>query len=491
MTTTQKHIFILLALSLLFFLGNQAIAVTDPVEANYTETAWEMLQSGDLFSPRIYGNYWYDKPVFFYWELITAFATFGKTEFAARFFPALFGVLGLFLTYGFARRLYGEKTGFWSAVILGTSFEYWVLSKTIITDLTLFVFSNAILVCFYLAYSEGKRKLYWLCYIFAALAVLDKGPIGLLLPGFIFLVFLILRRDLKTFLHMHFLRGMILFFILASAWYVGMWRIHGDIFLETFLGVHNILRATVSEHPQWDVWYYYTAIFFLGFFPWCFVLPMKLWQLFREHRRPTFDSAELFLFLWALLINVFYQCMATKYSTYTLPALLPTAILTAKYLRTQTKLKTILASLMVIVFIGLTYFVAIPVTNEKGYSGKELAAAMEANGLKASDFVGAFQEYSASTVYYSGHEIYQLVPRDAIAADEPHGMNWSAKNVQPFLAYEDIPQNRDAYLIVRDNKSYSLPLPPGYDPKEWKLLKKMPETHSAWSLYYRPAIHEP
>ena len=57
-------------------------------ESNYTQTAKEMLLSGDWVSPRIFGNFWYDKPAFFYWELIAAFKVFGFTDFAARFFPA-------------------------------------------------------------------------------------------------------------------------------------------------------------------------------------------------------------------------------------------------------------------------------------------------------------------------------------------------------------------------------------------------------------------
>lgn len=45
-----------------------------------------MLQAGNYLSPQIYGNYWYDKPIFFYWEVIAAFKLFGINEWAARFF---------------------------------------------------------------------------------------------------------------------------------------------------------------------------------------------------------------------------------------------------------------------------------------------------------------------------------------------------------------------------------------------------------------------
>ena len=184
MNTTKLDLSIIGIVGLvLYLLGNWAIAVTDPVESNYTLTALEMLRSGDYVSPRIYGNYWYDKPAFFYWELIVAYKLFGVNEFAARFFPAVFGAFGLMMTYLFAKTIYDRKTGLMAAGILGTCFEYWLLSKTIITDLTLFVFFNGVLIAFYMGYSTGKRSWYYLCYILAGLATLDKGPIGILLLG--------------------------------------------------------------------------------------------------------------------------------------------------------------------------------------------------------------------------------------------------------------------------------------------------------------------
>ena len=128
----QKVLLLAAAALVLYWLGNWVIPVTDPVETNYTQTAKEMLAAGDFISPRIFGNYWYDKPVFFYWELIAAFGLFGVSDFAARMFPGIFGVIGVGMTYFFARRLYDAKTGLWSALILGTSFGYWLIAKTVI-----------------------------------------------------------------------------------------------------------------------------------------------------------------------------------------------------------------------------------------------------------------------------------------------------------------------------------------------------------------------
>lgn len=98
----KRHLDILILFVLgilLFFAANSQLLITDPVESNYVLTAKEMLASGDYVSPRIFGRYWYDKPILFYLELIAAFKLFGLTSFAARFFSGVFGLIGVFQTY--------------------------------------------------------------------------------------------------------------------------------------------------------------------------------------------------------------------------------------------------------------------------------------------------------------------------------------------------------------------------------------------------------
>ena len=70
------------AIILLPFLG--AVPLMDPDEPVYGETAREMLAAGDWLSPRIFGNFWYDKPPFFYWLEMISYSFFGVTDFASR-----------------------------------------------------------------------------------------------------------------------------------------------------------------------------------------------------------------------------------------------------------------------------------------------------------------------------------------------------------------------------------------------------------------------
>lgn len=468
MTTVKKDLLTIGIVSfLLFMLGNWAIAITDPVESNYTQTAVEMLQSGDYVSPRIYGNYWYDKPAFFYWELIAAYKLMGVNEFASRFFPGVFGVLGLMMTYGFARKLYDRKTGLMAAGILGTCFEYWLLSKTVITDLTLFVFFNAVLIFFFWGYRTGQRNYYYLCYLFAGLATLDKGPIGLLLPGFVLTVFLCIRRDFKEFLYLRLPTGLVLYALVAGSWYYMMYTIHGMDFINNFLGVHNFLRATQSEHPIWDVWWYYTAIFFLGCLPWCWTLPAAIVKAVKRQRLPEIDMTTGFLLTWALVVNIFYQCMATKYTTYTMPALLPIAILIARYLYHREALVKCTVIGAIVVYGILTFALVVPACSDERYSGKNIAAVYK-DVAKDDDLIVSYGDYKTSIVFYGQKMVYRLEHAEKIPGMLPDGKSWKAKNVMPFISFEELPRDKNVYLIL-NNRRFNV-FERDFDTSEWKLL---------------------
>ena len=123
---SHPYLFLAAVFALLFLAGNELAAVTDTAESNYALTAREMVLSGDWMSPRIYGHYWYDKPIFFYWELALSFAAFGFNEFAARLPSAVFGVASVLYTFWFSSKVYDRKTGWTAALILGTSLEFWL-----------------------------------------------------------------------------------------------------------------------------------------------------------------------------------------------------------------------------------------------------------------------------------------------------------------------------------------------------------------------------
>ncbi len=482
MNETVKYGAALLFLCVLYFGGNAQLPVTAPVEVNYALTAKEMCAAGNYLSPQIYGNYWYDKPIFFYWELIAAFSVFGVTDFAARFFPALFGVAGLALTYGLARRLYDARTAFWSAMILGTGLLYAVLAKLILTDMSLFVFFGATLGAFLIGYREERCAYFYAAYACAGLATLTKGPIGLLLPGLVILVFLTLRRDLGALARIRIPTGLLVYCAVCGPWYLYMYAAHGADFVNTFLGIHNVLRATVSEHAQWNVWYFYLGIYFLGMFPWSFALPLALLRVWRV--RPQIDLRAQFLLVWAIVVPLFFQCMATKYPTYSFPAFLPAAILTARLLAHYPRVLRAAAAVGTGLCLALVLAASHYSERDGHFSGRE-AAALIGPQIRADDLLVCYGDYTATVPYYTGHAMYALATRAEIAARAPQEMSWTGKNVMPFLPIDALPRDRTVYLVVERH---------GFDgfaevfrPEEWTLLGAMPEERTKLRVYRRAA----
>ena len=501
----RKYWVLLLFMALLLlFAGNDSLLITDNVEANYALTAKEMVLSNDWLSPQIYGHYWFDKPIFFYWLTALGFKIFGFTEFGARFFPALLGLGGLALAAYGGKRLYNERTGWLSGFVLLTSLEFFLISKSIITDAALFLFFSATLLFFYLGYRDGLARDWYLMYASSALAVLTKGPIGVLLPGLVIIIFLLWKQDWQIIKRCKLFTGLSLFLLLAMPWYIAMYQLHGENFINMFFGVHNYLRATVSEHPRDNVIYYYTLVNLLALFPWSFLLPWVLWKKHREGKWHLADR-ELFLIIWSVTIFVFFQCMATKYITYTYPLLFPMAIVIAHLLdkygdngcnniyrtciggffalvltaawilgnKEVLELRELyLLPLSLIVgticyrlldlaghnkmvgigilcwcfYLALIYSVAISLTEKR--SAKDLGILLQQDEAK---IVCTYGSYPTSAVFYSDKLLYRLVNKNSVHSYLPRKMSWSSKNVMPYKILESKEYNQ----VVVKNKYFN------------------------------------
>lgn len=448
--TTPYPILFILCLAL-FFVGSWWLPVTDPTESCYTLTAKEMLQAHDYFSPRIHGNFWYDKPIFFYWELILAYKLFGVNEFASRFFPAVFATCGVFLTCYFGNKLYGQKVGFFAAILIAATPEFWYLSHAIITDMTLFCAISVTLMSFYSGYTSGKTNYYYIAYVAVGIGMLTKGPIAFCLPGLIIFLFLLVQKDLSHLLKMKLHIGVPISFAIAAIWYLPMYIIHGQEFIDNFFGVHNFLRATVSEHPKFDVWYYYTMIFLAGFFPWWLpVLYRKAKDFWRKRQLPTLDMKEKFLLIWAFTVPIVFQSFATKYVTYTLPYMMPIAILFARYFAEREKIFHRMAAAMAI-FLFVSTFVAIHFCDKN--SDKELSRLLIPNVEEDTRVISFRDGYSNSLVFYSGFEIWRMETPQDMAEVTPQKMQWTSLNVMPLMTTEDLYGNEKVVAVVSENRS--------------------------------------
>ncbi|KAF1682551.1 glycosyltransferase family 39 protein [Veillonella sp. R32] len=314
----------LIALAM-YAIGNGALSVTDPVESNYALTAKEMAVTGDWLSPQIYHNYWYDKPIMIYWLIGLSYKLFGFTDFAARFPAALFGALAIGLFYQVVRSISGRRLlSLWSAMILGSSLEFWLLARGIVTDMVLLWATIGTFAYAYRGLTEGKTRFMVWAYIFAGLGVLTKGPVALVLPGILLLVYALVMRSWSMVRYIFAWQGILAFIIVVLPWYGYMYLTHGQDFINGFLGLHNVVRATQSEHPDVNYWWYYLAMFPIASLPWTGAILYGMYYGWRL-KQPFYIFSMVMG--WGTLL--FYSLMATKYPTYTFISLIPFSFLGA------------------------------------------------------------------------------------------------------------------------------------------------------------------
>lgn len=513
-----------MAAAVLLFAGNGSLLVTDSVESNYALTAKEMVLSGDWLSPQIYGHYWYDKPIFFYWLTALAYKIFGFTEFASRFFPALFGLGGLALVAWGGSKLDNERSGFCSALVLLSSVEFFLISKSVITDAVLFFFFSATLLFFYLGYRDGKASYWYIMYAAAGFSVLTKGPIGVLLPGLIITLFLLWQKDWRVLGRMKLFTGTLLCAAVAVPWYAAMYSLHGSDFINTFFGTHNFLRATVSEHPRDDVFYYYTLVNLLALFPWSGLVPLAVYK-WQQAGRPKLTEQQRFLLLWALVVFVFFQCMATKYITYTYPLIFPASLLLGDMVASHTDsvnggyrlfigggftlllggawfavsnglvaaellfllplalmvgvmLDYVLrlccneralgiAAMAVVFYMALIFSIAVPFSEQR--SAKDLGEMLTAQQVQE---IGLYGKYPTSAVFYSSSKIVKLLHEQEVAGYVPKEMSWTGKNVMPYATLEENPYK----MVVVTPSSYNSFVNKQYE--QWQVI----DADSSWIL---------
>lgn len=356
-------LFLLTVLSYGFY--NAYLPITDPVESNYVLSAITMLKHNSWISPMIYDQVWYDKPPLTYWALMISYKLFGISDFTSRIPNTLIAGGSVALMYHLVYRIKESKhIAVMSALLLFSALQFWYISHAVITDGFLFFFSLAIFGYSYLAFAKNDKYSMIKAYGAAALAVVTKGPVGIVLPGLILLLFIAARwftqknndnyslaKDITLLFNP---LGILLFIVLASPWYIAMYSIHGQEFISGFLGLHNMERALVSEHPKFNVWYYYLIIVPLALLPWT---PAVIYRLKSIKWKNDFYQIGA---IWFIVIVLFYSLVATKYITYTLPAIIPCIIWGAEAITSSFNNKA--NSFKYIVTIPLSIYIVLFVT---------------------------------------------------------------------------------------------------------------------------------
>ncbi len=308
--------------------------LAEPDEPRYAEIPREMIELRDWVTPRLNYVKYFEKPPLVYWLTAVNFELFGMSEFVARLWPAVFGLIGIGVAYRIGGAMYGEWVGAAAAAVLAATPLYFGLSQTLILDMPLSTLLAAGLGAFWLAYQNParRRSLVLVLYVTVALAVLTKGPTAVLLSGGVIAAFVALRRDWAVLRWVVSPAGIVVFFAIALPWFalVSWWNPEFAQFF--FINQHIERFLWRNEHRQ-PVWFF-VPIVFAGMLPWSSVIllaPQTVARLAGRLLQRRVSAATLYCVIWAGVVFVFFSLSGSKLGTYILPMFCPLAILAARF----------------------------------------------------------------------------------------------------------------------------------------------------------------
>lgn len=348
--------FALAAVLLLARLGD--LPLTDPDEGRNASVAREMLDSGDLLVPTYNGVTYLDKPALFFGMVAASMGLFGMNEAAARLPSVLCALALLGLVYAFCCREYGAPTGVLAVVIIGTAPLFFGFGRTVIFDMPLALAVTAAVLAAYRAEHGGRAVgprsagpvggpsrssgiLPWwsggrwhaVAAAAIAVAVLLKGPVGLIVPGLITVASHVAQSRASRrpgFIRRVFAPlNLAIFFALTLPWFLGVLHRQPD-FAQYGLVEETVRRYTTTSFHRTAPWWYYGPVLLATFFPWSALVPEGIVAAWR--RRRTLCPADRFLIVWAIAVVAFFSTSQSKLPGYILAAVVALGILTARVL---------------------------------------------------------------------------------------------------------------------------------------------------------------
>ena len=354
-------------------------------EPREAAVAVSMLQTGNWVLPQSYADEFAYKPPLAHWLMAAASLPQGHvSEFTSRLPSALAFIILIGCTLVFFGKRLRFQQAFIATLLLITCIEIHRAAMTTRVDMLLTAF---IVIGLYQLYRwEDKLELKGVPISIPILlggAVLTKGPVGIILPLFVFGVYLlILRKYSYLIIFKALLYAGISSIFLPLLWYIAAWKQGGDAFLNVMLA-ENFGRFFHLSTPDihYDlghengVWYNFMTLA-AGFVPWTIFFFFSLFGL--KLHKPEKSIKELLMGAWRNIqsmekeklfslvaltcIIFFYSIPSSKRSVYLMPAYPFIAIFLAQYALYITEYRTKVTRLFAAFLAAITVVVLVAIS---------------------------------------------------------------------------------------------------------------------------------
>ncbi len=273
--------FSFLSIALVYLAGASLIRLMDVDASQYASISLEMMQSGNFLEIYHRGNDYLDKPPFLFWSSLFFFKLFGVGEFSYRFSSLFFLGLGAYSTYALGKEVYSREAGLLAAIFMLSNQAFFLSGHDVRTDTIL---AGSVIFSIWQAYLFLRSNSWKNLFLFSlgmAISMMEKGPIGLMVPVLAFFPAWALERDWKKIFRWEWIVVIILVLIFLIPMSIGLYQqfdLHPEKIVNGRQGVSGLRfffwEQSFGRLTGENVWkddstpLFFTHTFLWAFLPW-------------------------------------------------------------------------------------------------------------------------------------------------------------------------------------------------------------------------------
>ncbi|WP_106830959.1 ArnT family glycosyltransferase [Parabacteroides pacaensis] len=288
-------------------------------ELKYISIVDEALENHTWFTFFCHGEIYADKPPLYFWLIMLTKVLFGSYQMWAIGLISILPALGILMIMD--KWVSSENSYFSTSTanfLLITTGFYLGSALVLRMDMLMSFFIVLSLYTFYRIYAH-KNYTYekWILPVYIFLAVFTKGPLGAIIPLLTIFVFLLSKKELRTWNNYFGGKQWLILLFLCLCWFLLIYREGGKEYLHNLLFKQTVGRGINSFHHKQPVYYYLLHIP-LTFLPWTFLYFSVLWT--GISKRIILTNVERLFGCMILSTLVLLSLISSKLDIYFLPA---------------------------------------------------------------------------------------------------------------------------------------------------------------------------
>ncbi len=261
--------FIFIITAVVYFVGMIVPVIMDVDAAQYASISREMLENGSYLIVKHRHMDYLDKPPLLFWLSSFSMKLFGINQFAYRLPTFLTTVLGAYSAFRLGRLMYNQNVGVIASILWVTNQAFFLTNHDVRTDTILANFMAFASWHLY-AYSRDNKAInFFGAFTGVGLAMLSKGPIGMVALVLAFGPHWLYKRDWKSIFKWQWLVGLVIVGVILAPMTYGLYLQFGEEGVRFYYWTQSFGRITGENEWKNDSDpFFFWHTFLWSFIPW-------------------------------------------------------------------------------------------------------------------------------------------------------------------------------------------------------------------------------